>query len=305
MTKWSIVRGTPCPCGSGRAVEKCCWHNGILRLRETKTRLTRPKTGYINPSCYASPLEDCSNKISREHYKSGSILEAIDKDWGLVVGNLPWLVDRTKAISPKALTSKILCERHNSALSPLDTVALRFFNAFDTVTNDLGVHPGHDRMFLFNGHDIERWILKVLCGSVYSKNAALANGPYGQWSPEQRWLRILFGQERIPKGWGLYFPAEIGTTTNYESEVATAPISNSQGVYGSILMIKTFKFILCMMRPPKSKRGTLLDNAIYRPSELIINSGNHKTTIFFYWDVKGDNRGIAIDLINRIAEDIR
>ncbi len=45
----------------------------------------------------------------------------------ITVGGFPWLGGKEKTLATKGLTSKILCDRHNSALSGLDEVGIRFF----------------------------------------------------------------------------------------------------------------------------------------------------------------------------------
>jgi hypothetical protein len=51
-----------------------------------------------------------------------------------------WLGGTTKSLTPKALRAKILCARHNSALSPLDAVAGDLFEAVREIDTVLGDH---------------------------------------------------------------------------------------------------------------------------------------------------------------------
>jgi len=60
---------------------------------------------------------------------------------------------------PSAVTVKAFCQRHNSALSPIDDEALRFFVSLAEITAQLQA-PQTSRLHdfrTFNGHDLERW----------------------------------------------------------------------------------------------------------------------------------------------------
>ena len=116
-----VAYGDPCPCRSGnRPVEECCLDSdGHLRVKVPSLLPPGPPTGYAHPKCYLSHTSDCSHKISREHYVSKVILEMLGED--LEVGGLPWEPPGTLVrYGINSLVSTVLCERHNSALSPLD-----------------------------------------------------------------------------------------------------------------------------------------------------------------------------------------
>jgi hypothetical protein len=85
-----------------------------------------PKTGISLPGCYASHLADCSPKISLEHHISKSLPDVLNFDNDLRVSGPKWQEGEEKKLPPNALTSKILCKRHNSALSVLDEQSERF-----------------------------------------------------------------------------------------------------------------------------------------------------------------------------------
>jgi hypothetical protein len=98
--------------------------------------------------------------------------------------------------------SKVLCERHNSALSPLDAIGHRFFKSFRTLNAELRdkLKKPRNRGYLFNGHDIERYILKILCGDGFANKMQGAEGRIRDWRPSPQWIRILYGLEPFPTG---------------------------------------------------------------------------------------------------------
>ena len=117
-----------------------------------------PTTGNSLQSCYASALADCSSQRSLEHYISESLLHYLNRSHDLKVSGASWLEDGDKNLPPSALASSVMCDRHNSALSPLDNMAIRLFQAFD----EKGAGDSGQRiLYLFSGHDLERWLLKI------------------------------------------------------------------------------------------------------------------------------------------------
>src|SRR5690242_8484631 len=82
----------------------------------------QPATG----NCWAAPLGDCSQKITREHTVSQCLFETDQ----IMVQGFKWCLDQAKSIGLSNLVAKILCKNHNSGLSDLDAAALAAFNAF-------------------------------------------------------------------------------------------------------------------------------------------------------------------------------
>jgi hypothetical protein len=175
----------PCPCGSGRILKDCCLKPiGILRP-------PAPTSGYRHDKCYAKEFADCSSKISGEHWISDGVLRILARFGPLNVGGLPWQPPgTTKEMSVDCLRSNMLCTRHNSGLSPLDQVAIRFFGAFPHVRSE---HLGSPTLSLFCGADLERWMLKVLCGGIYSGAIRPSAGRPGGWRPLERRYRAQWG----------------------------------------------------------------------------------------------------------------
>jgi hypothetical protein len=139
-------------------------------------------------------LSDCSERISREHYISENVLYQLGKTFLVTTPELRF--DR-KELAPKALAAKILCQRHNEALSGLDAVAGHFFRALRAAEDRVCTSGGVEQ---FNGPDIERWLLKMLCGYL-----TLTKDPI----PEA-WTRILFCYNDIVDPCGLHINVALG-----------------------------------------------------------------------------------------------
>ena len=128
LIKKIILRtDAPCPCGSGKAIAVCHLDfDGKLRKPHPSLRPPGIKTGLSHTGCYLRDVCDCSEQISREHYISRSVLDQLGEI--IRVSGAPWLrPDETLSTTIENLTAKILCKRHNEALSPLDAEAGHFF----------------------------------------------------------------------------------------------------------------------------------------------------------------------------------
>jgi len=101
------------------------------------------------------------------------------------------------------MTAKILCERHNQALSPLDTEAARLFGVLRDFDQDLrDAAESKTAEVIVDGDKVERWMLKLLAGLVSGKLVNVSELRRG--SP---WLQILFAEEDWPSDWGFHFIA--------------------------------------------------------------------------------------------------
>lgn len=218
-----------CPCGSGLLVKDCC-----LNKREN-TIPKPPKTGYSNNMCFARSLNDCSEKISKEHFISDSVLKLINKKGSFEISKTHWIPDgESRTITRASLASHILCERHNSVLSPLDNFAKNFFSfLFD--------EEKKTKVKLINGLELERWMLKVFCGALASGNI-IPNSRH--WEPRKEWLDILFNKSYIPSNGGLYFVK--GIFNAQRNEIGITLLSDDKtyaGISGLILYYSGLIFV--------------------------------------------------------------
>ena len=141
--------------------------------------------------CWANSLGDCAGSMSMEHIFSKAIARKGSKTEMAVKGmaNMP---DQLIGFDwPKA---RILCERHNSRLSPLDSEARKLaegLHQFVDRTRHTTVH--------LSGLLLERWALKTVINHMA---AGLAHA--NKWLPNQDLVRNAFGLEPLPHGCGLY-----------------------------------------------------------------------------------------------------
>jgi len=243
-------------------------------------------------------LADCSPDISREHYVSHGLLKLLSIEGKVTIDGFPWQnAGAVGRFPPATLTGKILCGRHNLALSALDAVASRLFERIDRFHRELvdSTTRHQTRFFLFNGHDIERWMLKTLCGAVVSGNAEIRTGE-SNWKPPLEWFEILFGEDPFPPGCGLYFYSEITDKPYIERGFKFTSFSNKMsGVYGARISLNDERFVLGMSAPPEDLSETFIRDHAYRPQRLwFVSDSCEKVVIHFDWDDGLPHRGATI-----------
>jgi hypothetical protein len=156
------------------------------------------------PRCYAQHLGGCTHK-SREHFISRSILEIVGGPFS--IQGFPWLKSgEVGKASAASLTSNVLCDRHNSSLSILDSEAARFFGHLKlldskTSPSELAEVPA---VFSVDGVLLEKWLLKALCGIMASGNFLIDGKSFGKVPPSEYLVNLLFSDRPWKKGVGLY-----------------------------------------------------------------------------------------------------
>lgn len=198
----------PCPCGSNVAAMNCCTQkHGQFHKPPITFNAEIDPNKVPNNICYLGQLGGCSSKPSREHIVSASVLESLTDNAMVTVSGLHWQKPgETKAIGIEGLTVKSLCTTHNSFLSPLDTEAGRLATTIKRFEMALASGDRKSDMALFNGHDIERWLLKTLIAYISKGNFELPDGSYA--TIPLKWLHLLL-DTTWPDGWGLYVPANV------------------------------------------------------------------------------------------------
>lgn len=205
-----------------------------------KTQPPPPLTGLSNPDCYAAPLADCSPGRSKEHYVSDAILERIvGADKVIILGGASFSPHSPIRASAKSLASHILCPRHNSALSALDSEASRLFADLLSITQKNQVVTAS-----YCGEDIERWVLKLVIGLFHSGVPSTREGGKVESSPAQWMLDILFGLRKFNVGAGL---GVYSGPTKAEHALAVSYNANEDGlVWGLGLCIFGVRFHLML-----------------------------------------------------------
>jgi hypothetical protein len=219
----------------------------------TCTKPPPPTTGVSNPKCYAACLRDCDSTVSKEHYLSESLLEELGP---ILRVTSPQLGFEEKELRPASLKAKILCKRHNEALSGLDAKARDYFRCLRDAEARLTAGGGTD---YFNGYDFERWLLKAFCGYIRLD---------GDNVPEL-WVRILFCQNDILAPRGLNMIVRVGDKMDRPSSVVfeTARTMEGERVGCSITMLG-FRYLLSLDGRRLGGMEDLGKQSLWRPAHI-------------------------------------
>lgn len=261
-----------CPCGSNKIVRECqCLQpDRSLVPKDVPTWPKTPQTGFANLKCYASVFNDCCVKTTGEHYISKAILEEIAFSGAVQVSGTRFVKKgEWKSFSVKSLQSNILCQRHNSVLSELDTVGWRFFTRLRSI-HDNYRDQNRDKqrkLYLFNGHDIERWMLKLLCGAIASKNhsTGIEKQMLNTKVPEE-WLRVVYGLDYLKDDFGLYYVDLDGQPRLTLQGIAYNVVWDDAfvNILGIYISVNNMGFFLALASPKDCNLSRLLPELHYR-----------------------------------------
>jgi len=233
-------------------------------------------TGYAHAKCYASGDRNCSSKISKEHFISETLLRQIHLNNTAKVAGLKWQQKETFNVVPlPGLASSILCERHNNALSPLDTCMGLFsetIGEFDAALRLCTSAEASEEKH-FSGDDIERWMVKCLLGLTTSKNLHSTN-----LKPEC--VDLLFANIPWPEGWGLYFSDSSAKPIHHSASfLIETRVDLARGlVLAADFVIRGVPFTLCLGKPDNPASFGL-----FRPEAIVFRHGQCEKVLVLSW----------------------
>lgn len=268
----------PCPCGSKKKAKKCCFDQSSRTFYKPPRPLSPPgpQTAYAHPKCYMRATSNCSTKISAEHIIPAGILRQCGRV-GRIHG-LPWCREGM-VVGESALTAKCLCSRHNSAFSEIDNEFIRFF----AITERIQFGTLDPEYILFNGDDIERFLLKMLCTHMFSKSYAYKTGERStSLDPPHHWVEVLSGAP-MPHRLGIYvcIPPLIGAPDSHENLAFQIQVDENDFPFGIRAVLNRMDFFLMMMERPVPG-GT--PTQMHRPNPIIVDSGQATSPmIHFSW----------------------
>jgi hypothetical protein len=287
----------PCPCGSNKTIESC--HLDFDgRFRKQLPRLTPPPpiTGYSQPNCYLNVTKDCSQKISREHYISKTVLDQLGAM--LRISGVPWLrPEQTFDTTTQNLTSKILCKRHNEALAPLDTEAGLFFSTITNALLDLNRKTLSRKpiFHLIGGDAVQLWLLKAACGIYFSIASKDRETIKGKFSIDLEKVQRAFFQGQWDVNAGLYFVGTTGDVVTTAHTVGIAPLTmdNPRQFGGARLSLNGFN--LEVLFDTKGNNLPPWPGRIKRPSQLVFAKGEREHHIILTWPPGTPEASVRLD----------
>lgn len=228
----------------------------------------------MKSKCFLTGYGECSAKISREHYISKTVLNAMsDGERGVKVGGLPWQPPmRFETFGINSLQVKSLCTSHNNRLAYLDSAGGKLFRTL----NDVDKNPKNvPALTQVNGHLTERWFLKILSG------LAVAAG-FGNGSVPERWKNLLTGGEWTD-GWGIYIlppvnPEDVFVFAN-EFYIETHINPDNKAILAATFRVAGVPFLLVLGRPDNPALF-----GVHRPRGLIFRLPDGERRLEFLWE---------------------
>lgn len=221
------------------------------------------------PDCWAASLGNCDQKISREHLVSQCLF---DNDQ-IVVQGFRWC-PTPKAISLSGLVSKILCKKHNSDLSDLDSAALHAFNVFRegirlNKAREKIKRPSvwHVKAFCIDGPRLERWFLKTLINVSYRGDIPIGTGNHPPGTPSSTLVEIAFGQRQFDNGGGLYVAGKSGEQVDSMDRVNCTTMTDGRKLVAGRFNFRGYRFLLNLL----SERFKTLDDSDLLYRDVTIN----------------------------------
>ena len=235
-------------------------------LKVAQLRPPQPLTGHAQPKCYMRSTNNCSTKISGEHYISGTILAEFGN---LRTSGLPWFGPGETRVGINSLTSNILCTRQNSALSPLDIEGKRMLAAIRDGINHVGRKSLSTRTLfrIVSGEAFELWGLKTLMG-LLTANVARTEGASTATNftiPEQLIVEALT-TGRLPPGYGLYVGHESDMLHN---TIGFAPLTHMQDQRVAGLRCTLLGIVIDFILDPGAAHAIVVENdPHFRPAVI-------------------------------------
>lgn len=241
-----------CRCLSGAGASLCCWRgDGRWEKRPVPPivlECTQPPS--IHRRCYLSGFGSCSQKITKEHFISRTILERLAplrfENAGHFFGGR-----QSVEVSVDSFSAKVLCDEHNNALSPLDTAAGLTFKTVEALTSDLIAISNRTRrlesFYLTSGIDMERWLIKVFCGLVAAGKIRSQSGrSIGIDALSKDLLQSMLGYASLVSPLGMYMSIYPGQRLNPDglSFSTLKLMDGSDDVGGLMLSLGVLDFIL-------------------------------------------------------------
>ena len=275
-----------CPCCSGKLLRDCCLTpSGDLRKRYGSVRPSGDQTGRAHTGCYLSPTKNCCSTLSAEHYISRNALEEFGSR--ISVSGFPWSGSDPKLISVASLTSKILCKRHNNALSALDTEGGHFFRSLRPIERDLNRRSLSRKpcFYFVSGEAVELWMLKTLAGMYYARAASSQGSILAENSSFAVNLLVQALQGLTwERGCGLYIRAITNESAPAENAIGFAPLTNpSDGrVVGCLMRLVGLEF-MTILDPAGANFEQIVRSYVFRPTNLVFENETRAHVVVLTW----------------------
>jgi len=246
------------------------------------------RAGFNIVECWAARLGNCAGGLSREHYISDGIFDGET----IAAFGLAWCKERPIQIGLVNAVSKILCKRHNEALSAFDAEAAKLSRF---LSKNIVDDPLSEAEIALNGPSIEKWALKTFVNLGYI--GGLDQEHHSRIQPAPAIVDFLFRGGDVPRGIGLYFLTGAISNEDYNvglSWNAIHNVSDGGAVVAMTFTLNKIRFVVSAEPGPVEERlakmgvvkGVDYSNAkiVYRPENIsFLSKTEGQKTVILEW----------------------
>jgi len=212
--------------------------------------------------------------------------ESVIKQLGapIHVSGMPWLrPGETREIGVGSLTAKILCKRHNEALSPLDSEAGLFFSILKKALIDLNRNTLSRKpiFHLVSGDALELWMLKVACGVYFAVGSQEGVKLAEKHTIDLQKVRRAFFEREWEAQAGLYFRVATNLTTAWNVEFSPLIHENDQRFAGATVSLLGLR--LDLVFDTTNINAGAWAGWVRRPSEFVLQRKQRRHSIILTW----------------------
>ena len=225
------------------------------------------------------------------------------------------LRDAQHPVQPKNFKANILCQKHNTELSPADDTALEFasFLRRNALQYDAGAGDwGEAEEITISGDNMQRWVLKLFLNHAVTEHFDVQQGKTVTFPPEA--VDLLLDRAAWPQTWGLTVP---GSTTNKDVRYCPfqpkdvvdshwwgcAPLVHRDETWlgGAVVDLAHVSFGLTLFNPGRylpgfDNPGNPLRGSLQRPGFIGWELNGIEKRINFTWDYPLHHIGITYTL---------
>jgi hypothetical protein len=229
-------------------------------------------------------MSNCSSKITKEHFISRNILEKLTRDTLKFENAGHFFRGKSHVeIGIDGFASKVLCDKHNSVLSPLDSAAGAAFQRIEELTKDLILaDKGYtlNSFHVVSGIDMERWMIKVFCGLVAAGKIRSTSGRIEQLnSLPSELLEALMGATLLQPPLGLYMHTFVGQIRKSGLSFATIMLSDGSDQVGGLIL--SLGLVNLVLVTSQHYTQTFNEPSWYRHQTLVFNAKHKGSRIRF------------------------
>jgi hypothetical protein len=208
--------------------------------------------------------------------------------------------DEIRTLATKNLIANILCVRHNTAFSGVDTAAIRLFKFMTEIHKDLSQRSlsRKKKCYLVSGDDLEMWATKALLGMFHSQPRDTVLSEY---TIDHSIVENSIRSARLPRACGVYLNARLGTRrVHHENEitVGTITLKEEMRLIGLVIDIGGVSFDF-LMDPLGVNSLREREAKLYRPAHLMFEGRGRAHVIFLCWSSDHSEVGAVFTLNKR------